>query len=175
MLRLETERLIIDELNESDASFTLAMLNDEDFIEHVVDRGIRTLDQARQYLREGAIRSYRENGFGMFAVRLKHGGDTIGMCGLVDREGLQDIDIGYGFLPTARGQGYAHEAAACVLDWGSKQRGLDRIVAIVGPTNRPSINLLERLGMQFESMVRLPDGDEEICLYAMESKTHDAD
>jgi RimJ/RimL family protein N-acetyltransferase len=168
MISLQSERLILQELQDADAPFTLTLLNDGDFIEHIGDRQVRSLSQARAYLNEKAIPSYALNGFGMYAVRRKDTGETIGMCGLVKRDSLEDIDLGYGFLPTARGRGFALEAARLVVGWASTELGLRRLVAIVSPANKPSIRLLEKLDMQYESMIRLADEEQEVCLYALD-------
>jgi RimJ/RimL family protein N-acetyltransferase len=88
------------------------------------------------------------------------------MCGLVKRESLVDIDIGYGFLAAARGHGYALESALAIKRWAVETLGMVRLVAIVSPDNQPSVTLLEKLGMRFETMIRLVEGDEDICLYA---------
>ena len=139
MTQIQTKRLTLDELQPSDAQFTLALLNDRAFIEHIGDRQVRTLEQAQTYLVEKVIPSYLIHGFGMYAVRLRDTGDTIGMCGLVKRDSLEDIDIGYGFLPTARGQGYALEAALLVKRWAAEELQLKRLVAIVSPLAKPVV------------------------------------
>ena len=166
MTKLATERLIMDELGMEDAQFLLQSLNDEAFIKHIGDRGVRTLPEAEQYLINRVVPSYAENGFGMYAVRLKATGEALGMCGLVNRPGLDDIDLGYSFLPGARGRGYALEAAREILNWATGDLGIKRLVAIVSPDNRASIVLLEKLGMQFETMIQLPEDEQKICLYA---------
>ena len=168
---LETQRLTINELNPGDAAFVLELLNDSAFIQHIGDRNVRTLEQALAYLGEKVIPSYKRYGFGMYAVRLKQGDATVGMCGLVKRESLVDIDIGYGFLAAARGQGYALESALAIKLWAVETLGMERLVAIVSPDNQPSVTLLEKLGMSFESMIRLVEGDEDICLYAWNAAT----
>jgi ribosomal-protein-alanine N-acetyltransferase len=166
MTVLTTERLKLEELVPEDAAFALELLNDPDFIANVADRGLRTIPEAEKYLIDGPIASYREHGFGMYAIRRLDNDETIGMCGLVKRPGLEDIDIGYGFLPAARGHGFAREAARAVFDFARGELGLTRIVAIVSPGNAPSITLLENLGMHHESMVRLPGEEHSIRLYA---------
>ncbi|MDP4918510.1 MAG: GNAT family N-acetyltransferase [Haliea sp.] len=166
---LHTPRLLIDPLTEDDAAFMLALLNDPDFILHIADRGVRSIEQAKQYLRDGPLASYRENGFGLWAVRPVGGGEPLGICGLVKRAGLSDVDIGYGFLPAARGRGLAHEAAVAVLGYAAGELSLRRLVAIVAPANTPSRTLLEHLDFRHESMVRLTPEAEELCLYAWES------
>jgi RimJ/RimL family protein N-acetyltransferase len=172
MKPLLTERLSLEHLTEDDAAFTCSLLNDPDFIAHIADRGIRDEPQARQYLLDGPIKSYREHGFGMYAMRLRNSGETVGMCGLVKRDGLDDVDIGYALLPSGRGLGYAREAAERVLQHAWEDIRLPRLVAIVSPDNPASIKLLESLGMKFESMVRLTPQDDEIRLYGATREGH---
>ena len=167
MLPLETARLRIEELTEDDAGFTLSLLNDPAFIEHIGDRNVRDVEQARQYLLAGPLLSYREHGFGMYALRLKDSGELVGMCGLVKRPSLEDVDIGYALLPQFRGAGYAMEAAQRIKHWALEELGLRRLVAIVSPHNRASRQLLEQLGMRHEGMVTLAGDDESICLYGL--------
>jgi RimJ/RimL family protein N-acetyltransferase len=166
MTMLESTRLRLDELTEADSGFALALLNDAAFIAHIGDRQVRNREQAAAYLQQGPIASYRQHGFGMYAMRLKYSGETIGMCGLVKRDSLQDVDIGYALLPAYRNRGYALEAARCVMDWATGELGLRRLAAIVDPTNTDSIALLGKLGMAPEGMVRLSQDEEPICLYA---------
>ena len=80
-------------------------------------------------------------------------GAPVGMCGLIKRDSLVDIDLGYAFLPAARGQGFAREAATAVLQWGWQALGLKRVVAIVTPTNSPSLKLLSSIGFGVSSRV----------------------
>ncbi len=144
----------------------LEMLNDPGFIKYVADRGVRTEEEARTYLHDRVTASYAEHGFGMGAVRLKDSGDIIGMCGLIKRDTLDDIDIGYGFLPKFRGKGYALEAALAVMEMGKEGLGLHRLLAIIHPDNTASRALADNMGMHCESMVRLTPDEDEICLYA---------
>lgn len=162
---LTTPRLSITPLTQRDAGFMLALLNDPDFITHIADRGVRTLAQAEQYLLDGPLASYREHGFGLWAVRVLEGAEPIGICGLIRRPQLEDVDIGYGFLPQARGRGYALEAAQEVFRYAREDLGLKRVVAIVAPGNSASITLLERLGFGYEASVRLQPDAEPICRY----------
>ncbi|MCC7360330.1 MAG: GNAT family N-acetyltransferase [Anaerolineales bacterium] len=162
---LETERLALRQLTEADAAFMLALLNDPAFVRFIGDRGVRTLDEARGYLASGTVASYARNGFGLYLVERKPEGTAVGICGLVKRDGLDDVDLGYAFLPAFRGRGYALEAAAAVLAHARQALGLKRIVAVVSPGNERSIRLLERLGLRFERMVQLPGDDDAIKLF----------
>ena len=163
----ETKRLIICKLELTDASFIVELLNDPDWIRHIGDRGVRTVDDACNYLTNGPMKSYEANGFGLFLVKLKDEGTPVGMCGLIKRVGLEDIDIGYAFLPQARGKGYAYESAAAVLEFGKNVIGLKRIVAITTPDNKNSIHLLEKLGLKFEKMVKITEDADETTLFGI--------
>ena len=166
---LETERLILRRFSLEDAAFALELVNDPAWLEHIGDRNVRNLEDARAYLEKGALAMYERMGFGMYVVALKNTEEPIGTCGLIKRDGLDDVDIGYAFLPQFRGRGFALESAAAVLEHGKRDLGLRRIVAIVSPGNLRSIKVLESIGLQFERMMTLPGDDEEICLYAYQN------
>lgn len=152
---LETERLLMRHLEQTDAAFILELLNEPSFIRFIADRGVRTLADAERYLLQGPIASYTKHGFGLFAVVLKETGVPIGMCGLIKRDELPDVDLGYALLERYWKQGYAQEAAAAVLAYG-KSIGLQRIVAITAPDNDASARVLEKIGLQFERVIHLP-------------------
>src|SRR5512133_2195823 len=96
---LETERLILRKLTTDDAPFILDLLNQPSFIQYIGDRGVRTLDYARQYILNGPIASYERHGFVLYLALLKDSETPIGMCGLVKRDALADVDVGFAFLP----------------------------------------------------------------------------
>jgi RimJ/RimL family protein N-acetyltransferase len=158
---LKTERLILRRLTLDDASFILRLVNEPAWLEFIGDKGVRTLDDARGYLLKGALQLYERMGFGPLRVELKSDGSPIGICGLIKRETLPDVDIGFAFLPEFWGMGYAFESATAVLAQGRETFGLTRILALTDPGNRNSIKLIERLGLKFqETRVLLPDGRE---------------
>jgi cyanophycin synthetase len=163
-----TARLVMRPFRLGDAAFIVELLNDPDWLRFIGDRGVRTLDDARTYLHNGPIAHAARHGFALGAVLPAGNDQPIGMCGLVRREGLDDVDLGYAFMPSARGHGYAHEAAAAWLARGFGEFGLKRIVAITKPDNAPSQRVLESIGMRFERRVRLPQNREDSLLYAIE-------
>jgi len=165
---LETERLIVRRFSLDDAAFAVELVNDPAWLQYIGDRKVRTPEDARAYLRKGALDMYERVGFGMYVVTLKTTGEPIGTCGLIKRDTLDDVDIGFAFLPKFRGQGFALESAVAVLEHGKRDFGLKRIVAIVSPANRRSIAILEKLGLKFERMLKLPGDEEEISLYAIQ-------
>jgi [ribosomal protein S5]-alanine N-acetyltransferase len=169
MTILETERLWLRELASSDADFVLALLNDPDWLRFVGDRKVHTLEAARRYIEDGPLAMYERVGFGLWLVERKTDRAPLGICGLVARVGLGDVEIGFAFMPAHRGQGYAREAAAACLRHGQGALGLKRIVAITSLDNDDSIRLLEQLGFRFERTLRLSDSDEDLNLFAIET------
>jgi RimJ/RimL family protein N-acetyltransferase len=165
---LETERLLLRQFSAEDAEFILEQVNEPSFIQNIGDRGVRTLDDARAYISNGPVASYAKNGFGLFLVALKETGESIGMCGLIKRDTLNDVDIGYAFLPKFWGKGYAVEAARSVKAYAKDVIGLKRIVAITDPANEASIRVLEKIGLRFERMVRLSADDIELKLFGID-------
>ncbi|MCI0555438.1 MAG: GNAT family N-acetyltransferase [Anaerolineae bacterium] len=163
---LETERLVLRQFSVEDADFILKLLNEPSFIQNIGDRGVRTLEDARAYIMRVPIASYEKHGFGLYLVVLKESGESIGMCGLIKREELEDVDIGYAFLPKFWSKGYAVETALAVKDYARDVIGLKRLVAITDPENQGSIRVLEKIGLKFEKMIRLSDDDIELKLLA---------
>jgi ribosomal-protein-alanine N-acetyltransferase len=163
---LETERLLLRRLTAGDAAFILELLNEPAFLENIGDRGARTLVDARRYIARGPVASYRKFGFGLYLVELKDSCASVGICGLLKRDWLDDADIGFAFLQKYWSQGYARESAAAVLRYGWTTLRLPRIVAITKPTNQASITLLEKLGLRFETIITQPDHAGENKLFA---------
>ena len=163
-----TERLILRPMTERDADFILELLNEPSFIRNIGDRKVRTLEGAKAYITNGPVASYAKNGFGLYLVQLRQSGESMGMCGLIQRNTLKDVDIGYAFLPKFWSKGYAFEAAQAMKQYAQDELGLKRLVAVVDPENLPSIRLLEKLGMRYERIVRLSADDIELKLFAMD-------
>ena len=156
---LETQRLILRRLNLADAPFILRLVNEPSWLQFIGDKGVRTLDDARDYIRKGPMDMYERYGFGLYLTELKPECVPIGMCGLIKRDALPDVDIGFAFLPEFWGRGYACEAAAAVLEHGRTAFALSRIVAITSPGNDGSIRVLEKMGMSFERVLEMAPND----------------
>jgi RimJ/RimL family protein N-acetyltransferase len=163
---LETKRLHLREFAVGDAPFILELVNDASWRRYIGDRGIRTLEQAQTYILQGPVASYAQHGFGLYLVGRKSDGAAIGMCGLLKRAALDDVDLGFAFLPAYCGHGYALESATGTLAHARAQLGLSRIVAVTNPDNTRSILLLDKLGFRFERLVQLAPADAKLKLYA---------
>jgi RimJ/RimL family protein N-acetyltransferase len=166
LIVLETERLILRQLTTEDAEFMLDLLNEPSFIKNIGDRGVRTATDARSYILNGPVTSYIKNGFGLYLVKLKETNESIGMCGLIKRDTLEDVDIGYAFLPRFWSKGYAVESARAVKEYAKNVIGLNRIVAITDPENEGSIRVLQKIGLKFEKMIKLSEDDIDLKLFA---------
>ncbi|MDQ1829442.1 GNAT family N-acetyltransferase [Massilia scottii] len=165
---LETARLALRTVEAADAPFYLEVVNDPGFIANIGDRGIRTLEAARLHIENGPVKMQEALGHAIWLVALKDSGVAIGMCGLIKRETLPEVDIGYAFLPAWRGQGYALEAAGGALAYARDTLGMARLLAITSPRNTASSALLEKLGLRFEKIVHLTPEDPGTRLYTME-------
>jgi RimJ/RimL family protein N-acetyltransferase len=163
---LETARLILRRLSTDDADFMLELLNQSSFLRYIGDKGVRTSEDAIRYIQTGPIASYERFGFGLYLVELKETGAPIGMCGLLKRDSLPDVDVGFAFLPDYWSQGFAFESAAAVMNYGREALGLRRIVAITSLDNLASIKLLEKLGLRFEGLIKLSEDQPEVKLFA---------
>jgi len=163
---IETERLRLRPVTIDDTELMLAIWNDPAFIRNVSDRGIRTVEQARDAIESGAQKLFEDYGYGPYCMSLKSDGAMIGICGLFKRDNLEDPDIGFGVLPDYCGKGYAGEAAVAVVNFARTELGINALTAIVSPTNAPSIGLIKKLGLTFDQMITMPGDDDAICLYS---------
>lgn len=162
---IETARLVLRRLGMCDDAFILELLNEAGFLRFIGDKGVRSLDDARSYMQKGPMDSYERHGFGLYAVCLREG-TPVGICGLVQRDGLADADVGFAFLMRHWAKGYAAESAAAVLAHARRTLGMRRIVAITSPENAGSIAVLEKIGLKFEGMIRLAEDAPELKLFA---------
>ena len=167
-IALDTPRLALREFDETaDAPFVLRLLNEPSFIDFIGDRGVRTLDDARRYLREGPIASCRTHGHGLLRLALRDGGEPLGMCGLVRRDTLPMPDLGFALLPEAWGKGYVQEASRAVLEHGRATLGLTEVLAITSTHNARSMATLRTLGMALEDTRSLAPGAAPVNVFRL--------
>lgn len=155
---LETPRLHLRRFTLADASFIVALLNSPGWLRYIGDRGVRTEADARGYLERAALASYAQHGFGLYHVARRTDGAAVGMCGLLQRDYLEDVDLGFAFLPECSGLGYATEAGARCLVHARADFGRPRIAGLVQPDNAASIRVLEKLGLALVGGLQMPDG-----------------
>lgn len=162
-----SDRLILRHLDLNDAEFIFQLLNQESWLKFIGDKNIHNLEAAKEYLINGPLKMYQEYGFGLFAVQRKNDNTLIGMCGLIQRDNLPDVDIGFALLDEFSGFGYAYEAAQSIKNYAINQLKLKRLIAIVNPNNRRSIQLLEKIGLVFEKQIALNTDKPQLNLMAL--------
>ena len=155
---LETTRLQLRELNQNDAAFILELLNTPKFIRFIGDRGVLNLKRAAEVIENRYRASYRENGYGLYAVELRPDGGKdeakpVGICGFVRRPSLPAPDLGFAFLPEYEGRGLGYESASAILKYGADTFNFDRVLAITSLDNDASARLLAKLGFVLEGEI----------------------
>jgi len=163
---LQTDRLVLRWFTADDASFVVELLNDAAWLHLIGDRGVRSEADARAWIDARLRAPYWRQGFGQWAIERRSDGARLGICGLIRRDALPDIDLGYSLLPRFHGMGYAREAAAAVLAYADEVLGLSRILAITDPANERSISLLQSLGMVLERTAVLAGDDDPSMVFA---------
>ncbi|MED2935519.1 GNAT family N-acetyltransferase [Bacillus wiedmannii] len=163
MIVLETERLVLRWFDIKDAPFILELVNDPAWIQFIGDKRIKDLEDAKKYILNGPVDMYNKMGFGLYLVERKEDLTPLGMCGLIKRDSLEDVDIGFAFLEKFRSNGYGFESASAVIEYGVQKLELKRIVAITTIDNINSGKLLEKIGFQFEEIIS--DSGENLKLF----------
>ncbi|WP_341216281.1 GNAT family N-acetyltransferase [uncultured Wocania sp.] len=167
MIIVETERLIISKVTLKDAPFFLELMNTPHWLKYIGDRNIRSVKDAEEAIKNSHLKSYKDNGFGFYKVLLKaENNKTIGTAGLIKRDELDDVDIGFGFLPEYEGKGFGFEVSVEIMKLAKSEFKLKKVVAITNPDNHNSIKLLEKLGLVFEKRINPFEEDKELLLFA---------
>ncbi|HRE57342.1 MAG TPA: GNAT family N-acetyltransferase [Candidatus Kapabacteria bacterium] len=162
---LETSRLVLREFTVEDAAFLVSLMNSSTWMEFIGNTAVHTIDHAEQYIVKGLQHSYTTHGFGLWLVENKLSKEPIGMCGLLHRESLEYIDIGFAILPQFQGYGFAFEIAASTMIFAKHILGIETIAAITKSNNIRSKALLEKLGLSYQKNIRLKPDGEELQLY----------
>ncbi|MES2589048.1 MAG: GNAT family N-acetyltransferase [Bacteroidota bacterium] len=160
---LQSKNLNLREFTLADTAFIVELLKSESWLEFIGDRNVKNEQDAENYLLNGPLKSYAENGFGLALVETKDDKTPIGMCGLIKRENLDHPDIGFAFLPVFMSKGYAFEISKALMIFARKKLKLNKILAITDPKNKASIKLLEKLDFEFEKKIHFEE--EELFLF----------
>ena len=163
---LETERLQLREFTLQDTAFLIELMNSPGWLKYIGDRNVKSEEQARSYLLNGAIKSYAEKGYGFWLVESKTENKAVGMCGITHREFLDDPDIGFAFLPEFAGRGYALESAEATMQYAKNTLHIPRISAITVSDNDRSVRLLKKIGLSFKNTFCFPGSEEELLLFS---------
>jgi RimJ/RimL family protein N-acetyltransferase len=164
----ETERLIIRPTSVSDSEFIFELLNTPKFLKHIGDRNIKTVENAKDYIKGKMIPQLKRLGYSNYTLIRKIDNQKIGTCGLYDREGLKGIDIGFAFLPEYEKKGFAFESSNRLKEAAFNEFDIKIISAITIKDNVSSQKLLEKLGLKLTGTTKLPNDNEELLLYKIE-------
>jgi RimJ/RimL family protein N-acetyltransferase len=165
MIVCRTERLRLRDLTADDAAFVMELVNEPAWLRFIGDRNVHSLDDARGYIARGPVASYAKNGFGLWAVELSATGEAIGMCGLLRRQTLEHVDMGFAFLSHHWGHGYARESAAAVVARAREFHHLPRLLAVTDLDNLPSQKVLTSVGFRYDKLIHWTETGEDLALY----------
>jgi RimJ/RimL family protein N-acetyltransferase len=143
---IETDRLILRELNRNDSLSFYNLNSDSEILKFTGDKPFSSVSEAEKFLINYS--DYNKNGFGRWAVILKETNCFIGWCGLkLNEENL--IDIGFRFFKKEWGKGYATESAKACIVYGFNHLNLNEIIGRASKDNISSIKVLEKINMMF--------------------------
>ncbi len=165
-LILQTERLFLREFTKKDAAFFLRLVSTSEYKNGIYDTGITSEAQARDYIEKSLRGLYRKFGFGLWVMCDRETQNPLGMAGIISRDCLPEVDLGYALLPEHFRKGYTFEACQAVCEYARISLNRPQILAVVSPTNAPSIALLHKLGFYFKGIVQPPKGGETLNQYA---------
>jgi RimJ/RimL family protein N-acetyltransferase len=163
---METTNLILRPFTLDDAEAWLPLISLPEIIRYTGDTPTSSVEEAREILRSRPLRDYAVHGFGRMAVIEKASGRLVGFSGLKYVAELDEVDIGYRFLPDCWGKGYATESARAVMEQDAREHGARRIVGTVHPDNPASGRVLEKLGLRFERVLEADENGVAFKLFA---------
>jgi len=166
-LRITTKRLTIRQISTEDAAFIVKQYNEPAFLEHIGDKKIRSIADANEIIVKWAQASYQQYGIGLLVVELRDCGTRVGTCGLIKRDDIEDLDLGYSLLEEYQRNGYVMEAAQAVLEHARSVLGLSRVIGYTSPLNKISIRVLEKLGFEAEGELNFPGYDTPSRVFAI--------
>lgn len=165
----ETERLILRPCGEDDAAFIYELLNSESWLKYIGDRNVNSVEEAREHIKVKMLPQLKRLGFGNYCVIRKSDHAKMGTCGILDRDGLEGLDIGFAFLPKYEGKGYAFEAAERIKAAAFEDFNIPELTAITLPNNTSSRRLLEKLGLRFEKIINLPNDPIDLMFFRIKA------
>jgi RimJ/RimL family protein N-acetyltransferase len=166
---MQTENLYLRRFTLDDAEEYWPLVSMPEVIRYTGDRAQASIDDVRTILASKPLRDYATHGYGRMACIEKSSGRLVGFSGLKFLEELNEVDIGYRFLPDCWGKGYATESARALMQNGAIEHGIDRVIGLVQPANVASARVLGKLGLVFERALTLHGDDELVHLYATRS------
>ena len=146
---IETERLIIRKITEDDFD-DLLLLHSDPEVQKFTGEAVQTsIEEVQKGIRERTFKDYEKYGYGRWAVIWKETGEFTGWAGLKYLPEFEETDLGYRFNQKFWGKGIATESSIAILNYGFKELGLKRIIAVAMPEHKASMRVMEKVGMKF--------------------------
>ncbi|HUR99613.1 MAG TPA: GNAT family N-acetyltransferase [Pyrinomonadaceae bacterium] len=146
---IETERLLFRRFTLDDLPLLIEQRSDPDVNKFLGGTKLQNPEALAKRIRF-YMRCYETHGFGSSVMIWKATGEMIGSAGLQPLDGTDEIEVGYSIIKEYWGKGIGTEAARAWLDYGFRNAGLDRIVAVAHTGNWASRHIMEKLGMRYE-------------------------
>lgn len=147
--RVETERLLLRQFQQSDFETYARMLADPEVVRYLLPGGPAARGDAWRHMAMLAGH-WQLKGFGHWAVEVKETGRFIGRAGLWFPEGWPEYEVGWTIDRAVWGNGYATEAARPALHHARETLGLRHVISLILPENVRSIRVSEKLGGHLE-------------------------
>lgn len=158
---------LLREVNQLDADFIQRLTNTSGWIQHIGDRGTKTLEGALEYIERAYTEPYARNGYGLWAVVNRQSQMPMGVCGLVQRPDAPAPDLGFALLPEFEGQGWIRAASRLVIAHSKEHLHLSMIDAYANEDNVRSRKTLEALGFTCLSCAVHPLFGGIVCHYRL--------
>lgn len=175
---MKTERLYFRRASATDSNFIYELVNDADWLDYIGDRKVSSQQEAIRFINESLNAKQADNRLGLRICCLRESSfnqkdkkDTpIGLCGLLKRDYLDSLDIGYAIAKEYRGVGYAIESARFFTEYAINELKVSKLYATVLTGNRKSISLLKSLGYMKANWLQTPsEGFENTLLFQFQS------
>jgi [ribosomal protein S5]-alanine N-acetyltransferase len=154
-----TNRLSLTLVQAADAAFMMELVNTPGWLEFIGDRNVHSLEDAATYI----TRLINTPDLFYWVIRNNENNVAIGVVSFLKRGYLDYFDIGFALLPQYKGNGYAFEAASSVLKLALSNPAYPVVLATTLPNNAASIQLLTKLGLQYEKVIL--QNDEALLVY----------
>lgn len=150
MVLLTTKHLLLRHVRPHDDESFYLLFSDPEIMRY--GDGVQTREWVQTWVKK-QIEQYHQPGYAAYVVVEKKSDQIIGYCGLFyfpDVNGNPEVEIGYRLVRSAWGHGYATEAAGAVRDYAFDKLNIQRLIAMVDPSNTASIRVAEKIGMHYE-------------------------
>ena len=149
----ETPRLVHRALSVDDAQAVFRFNGNSTVMEFTGEALWTSVEETAQRLAD--YPAFEQDGFGRWGCLYKPDDRIIGFSGFRFLPELNEVDLGYRFLPEYWGRGLATESCLACLQFGFEVIGFDHVIALVLPQNTGSIRVLEKIGMRDTGIIEI--------------------